>query len=664
MSYTNLMQANILNKSTNDTTATANSFMHELSNITLPLQISDLENDLRKREEYYRSNPLRNFAPTKGQTILPLNSSRQRKMRLPSAYRELRNHHQDSSHNINVNNNNNNNSYNSNLNSNSNSNIRINSSPENMTHKYRLKADLKVNLFYTDDTSKKNLIDLRENTKKVYNEYCHKNITKPVNIKNVQSMIKSINNNNNSTMNTTNNDSISQHESANYYLPPVPAISLTSAFPNIPAPPHTAVNHPQPLGLNNNNNNNNRMNYTLNSDTNKDIPFIDVKRVNISTLEDMVDEIKNKNKLKNPKIIYDNYDNQNLKYTYKEYPVKLNEYFDLSQNTFLAHNQTDSFLNNVNYEIDELELMPSIMKTSMGNIYKRVTKKTPGITENEDTTTNINNINNNTTEDEANNLLKLRKQNQSHPQHKNTTSAAYYPSVLSHLATSHSLIKQEDINNLSEDNNEINDFSNRKDVFLSSVFSRQSKQQARMQQAKEKIENHTEKANLNKLTIIQPFEDTKILINLNQIPPKALNTIFNFNSDQQQPSYFIPPVKAFGFYTSKTSDNSYNVITNPPSTPPPPPPTTGAYSNKSSRGPRSSHSKKSFASDNTIKDKVDSKNISNKKPSKTDKLKSLNKDNDSSATYVTPRFFNKDFHVKTKFPRFPKSTSTSVIFTH
>jgi hypothetical protein len=649
MSNPSLMQANFLNKSANDAT---NSYMHELSNIKLPLQISDLENDLRKREEYYRSNPLRNFAPTKGQTILPhpLNSSRQRKMRLPSAYKELRNQNQDSSQ---INALNNSNSIcNNNNNNNSNSNIRINSSPENMTHKYRLKADLKVNLFYTDDTTKKNLIDLRENSKKVYNEYCHKNITKPVNIKKVQSMIKSIASVNNSTMNTTNNDSISQHESTNYYLPPVqhqPPVSLINTLPNISAPPHTAVNHTQTVL--NNSNNKTSLNNTVNSDTNKDIPFIEVKRVNISTLEDMVEEIKHKNKLKNPKIIYDNYDNQNLKYTYKEYPVKINEYLDLSQNTFI--NQTDSFLNNVNYEIDELELMPSVMKSNMGNMYKRLTKKTPGITENEET----NNTNeNNNTEEETNNLLKLRKQNQSHPQHKTVPSSAYYPSVLSHLATSHSLIKQEDLNNLT-DESIINDFSNRKDVFLSSVFSRQSKQQARMQQAREKIENHSEKANLNKLTVIQPFEDTKILINLNQIPPKALNTIFNFNSDQQQPSYFIPPVKAFGFYTSKTSDNSYNVMANPPpSTPPPAPPTTSTKS----RGPRSSHSKKSFASENSTKDKVD--NINNK-PQTANNQKNSNKDNDSTATYVTPRFFNKEFHVKTKFPRFPKSNSTNVIYT-
>ena len=653
MSNSSFIQANILNKTTSETIV-----LNEYSNLTFPLPLTDLENDNKKRDEYYKSNPLRNYAPTKGQTILPHSLNSSRKKRLPSAFKDLRNkdsNQQDG----NSNNNNPSSSNNNNINNipSSSSGSKNNTNPETMTHKYKLKADLKVNLFYTEDFSKKNLIDLRENTRKVYNEYCHKNITKPVNIRNVQASLKTsnvntssnnntINSHNTSVCNATNqnvlasesmsinqgqNDSISNNNS----VPPPPLPSM----PTLPSIPNTAPNIPP-------NTTANIIKVTNNAEK-ETAPFIEVKRVQINSLEDMVDEIKNKNKLKNSKIIYDNYDNQNLKYTYKEqHQIKLGDYLESSQNQFIPNNQVDSFLNNVHYEIDELELMPSTAPiTSMGHLYKRVSKKSAS---------GENDI------DQEIELLKLRKQTQSQPQVKNiprsANTANYYPSkfsVLSHLATSHTILKTDDISV----HNEMNE--SRKDYFMHQQSSRASKQQQRIKEARGKIESQNEKTNLNKLTIIQPFEDTKILINLNQIPSKALNTLFNCNSDQvQQPSYFIPPVKAFGFYTSKTSaDNSSNyVISNShqknSAHPTTPPPTAGKKRSLRAKPKR----------DNEANNK-DQEQSNNKKNSTSENDKQTKDNSTTTASFVTQRFFNKEFHLKSKFGKLSKSNSSNVIYT-
>ncbi len=66
----------------------------------------------------------------------------------------------------------------------------------------------------------------------------------------------------------------------------------------------------------------------------------------------------------------------------------------------------------------------------------------------------------------------------------------------------------------------------------------------------EEKSNSKEKTNLNKMTLIQPFDETKILINLNSVSSEMLNNLVRkdrFNNIY----YCIPPARAYGFFKKK-----------------------------------------------------------------------------------------------------------------
>lgn len=145
------------------------------------------------KNEYYKSNPLRNYAPTRGQTILPHNfvfqslkqasygniseqgdtavsidsqsenncnqfvtSYKNKKKSLPKVYKDLR--------------------------------ITRDIEEDRDLHRQKLRTILKLNL----TQFKKSPIDLLENSKKVYSEYCRNNLEKPLDLANVESVLKNV----------------------------------------------------------------------------------------------------------------------------------------------------------------------------------------------------------------------------------------------------------------------------------------------------------------------------------------------------------------------------------------------------------------------------------------------------------------------------------------
>jgi hypothetical protein len=143
------------------------------------------------KQEYYKSNPLRNYAPTRGQTILPHNfvfqnlkqssygsisehgdaasmesqsehsnqfvtSYKNKKKSLPKVYKDLR--------------------------------TTRDVEEDRSLHRQKLRTILKLNL----TEFKKSPIDLLENSKKVYSEYCRNNLEKPLDLANVESVLKNV----------------------------------------------------------------------------------------------------------------------------------------------------------------------------------------------------------------------------------------------------------------------------------------------------------------------------------------------------------------------------------------------------------------------------------------------------------------------------------------
>ena len=89
------------------------------------------------------------------------------------------------------------------------------------------------------------------------------------------------------------------------------------------------------------------------------------------------------------------------------------------------------------------------------------------------------------------------------------------------------------------------------------LLKRQEKQRQRIAQARLKIlSDPAAKNNLNKMTILQPFEDTKILINIDKVPSKILNSLLN--KQHTAPRYYMPPVRAFGYFRNVISTKAAN----------------------------------------------------------------------------------------------------------
>ena len=87
--------------------------------------------------------------------------------------------------------------------------------------------------------------------------------------------------------------------------------------------------------------------------------------------------------------------------------------------------------------------------------------------------------------------------------------------------------------------------------FYSYAGNADSRYKSRVQQARQKILHETnEKHNLNKMTILQPFEDTKILINIDNVSSKILNNLLN--KQKTTPRYHMPPIRSYGYFKKVT----------------------------------------------------------------------------------------------------------------
>lgn len=108
---------------------------------------------------------------------------------------------------------------------------------------------------------------------------------------------------------------------------------------------------------------------------------------------------------------------------------------------------------------------------------------------------------------------------------------------------------------ISKDHSIIKEYEYLNTVMFSNNITSEQKYQKRVKQARQKIlHDQIERQNLNRMTILQPFEDTKILINIDQVPTGFLNSLLN--KENYAPRYYMPPVRAFGYYKKIVNDNA------------------------------------------------------------------------------------------------------------
>lgn len=88
------------------------------------------------------------------------------------------------------------------------------------------------------------------------------------------------------------------------------------------------------------------------------------------------------------------------------------------------------------------------------------------------------------------------------------------------------------------------------------VVSAAQKRLERARLAREKILHAppTQRVNLNKMTILAPFEQTKILVNLDKVPSHVWTCLINKNFST--PKYHIPPARAYGFFKTTNSHHA------------------------------------------------------------------------------------------------------------
>jgi len=142
----------------NDSPNEVNSVSFDETNLLLLKKYRDWEEALKA--QYYKSNPLRNYVSSVyGQSILPLKSSyRNKKKSLPKIFNDLR--------------------------------ITQNVQQDRELHRKKLCTSLNINLDSLDVLKKKNPIDTLEESKRIYSEFCKYNLTRPIDITNVESILK------------------------------------------------------------------------------------------------------------------------------------------------------------------------------------------------------------------------------------------------------------------------------------------------------------------------------------------------------------------------------------------------------------------------------------------------------------------------------------------
>ena len=373
------------------------------------------DKEIEMREEYYRSNPLRLFVSSvKGQTILPQNFTINKKKALPKIYSELR--------------------------------VTDDLNQDRDMHKEKMRAHLKLSLNVLDNLNSKSTIDLMDYSKKIYNDYCKNNLTKPVDFKNVESVIKTI---------------IKTRKGHRTNSPPRVGPNSVLSQP---------INDGQDFSVT-----------KSNKTEEEDKLEIDAQNLPLKNFDDFSKEMRNR------KFVLAKFkDNQSYRAKYDDTPV-VNQKHAPQQHKGSIYNyqQAKSNLR----RMLEKENLDEIEKMHMFN--------------------------------EAQIFIQQNQENTNF--HMNSLNKEFASE-----------------SNLSNNKNEPT-------YILSNPISPDQKYQQRIQHARDKIlAEQSEKTNLNKMTILNPFEDTKILINIDKVPSHVLNNLLN---KQTKPSsYYMPPTRGFGYF--------------------------------------------------------------------------------------------------------------------
>jgi hypothetical protein len=361
------------------------------------------EREEKLKYEYYKSNPLKNFAPTKGQKVFPPNSNMKKK--LPTMFEELR--------------------------------FKTDLEQDRNLHKKQLRTVLKLNLSALE--KQRSPIVLKENSKKVYNEYSKYNITKAIDTSNVESVLKQ---------------------------------TLFKSLSNLQSQSFSDLNSPSSSIESKNSTNYDR--FAPKSKTTN--LLVDAQNVTIKDLDDVNREIRNKK----------------IKLARLENSLNNNSIYRIVNSDGESEN-------------------PLVHKGTVYN-YRRTVKS-------------------------VNNILSKRHFLRS------------YDNVFFDDKSVNSSQNEANRGRIMN-NNELDEefYAERSSVLYSSnKMNSDSRYKQRIKEAREKILNEqTEKENLNKMTIIHPFEDTKILINIDKVPSKLLNNLLN--KQNTAPRYVIPPMRAFGYF--------------------------------------------------------------------------------------------------------------------
>ena len=418
----------------------------------------------RDREEalkqiYYQSNPLRNFvASTKGQSILPpskmsSNVYSNKKKSLPQIFSDLRiadrEHVQE----------------------------------DRDLHKKKMRTTLKLNLKALE--MEKNPIDSLEASKKIYSEYCRHNLSRPIDLRNVESILKY---------------DLKQFKNRSQKMKKI-------LNPNQPIGHSNGISLSQPLNTSNNS--------SMSSDEST------FRSGMMKPLKKLTDELE-----------------------INAQTVKLKDLNGMGQE-IKRHktNLAKSNIYNAIYLNCDEEAMQSNKTNSIQNNSKHVGKSV---------------LNKHLAAKEADSDVESDENKMHLNRHQSIDTQ--YSSNLVHQSILNipPPLVEPPLAKLNEDSSVFA----APNVYYSEVSTADERHKIRVQHARDKVLNETnDKANLNKMTILQPFEDTKILINIDNVSSKILNNLLN--KQNTVPRYYMPPIRSFGYFkkvTTSLQDNLDRIV--------------------------------------------------------------------------------------------------------
>ena len=448
--------------------------------------------------EYYKSNPLRYYAPTRGQrilpqlpadrtgSVLPALGSHQSKKALPAIYSELRE--------------------------------TANVTVDRELHKKRLRTMLKINL--NGINQPKNLIDKLENSRKTYTEFSRLNKSKPLDCSRIESVLKG---NGRSQVYTSNQLSHSRNKS---YHP-----RTTHSTPGLIQARNESVSHyaRTPMSLHAHTQMEKRSTLSQNRElvsdsTDSNQLLVDAQQLSIKDLGEISEEFRMR-KIKLAKL----------------------ELLNSNLHSYKTMNNPNPSLTSMAQPAEAESSHPfggGVKSTARSSVKRGKVSRNPT---------------------KPASLRKTRFADRKISLEDETDLDYYEPraNLLNLAITSLGPSNAQASNELEEDaynppsidkeqfilinGNNLVDLNLKNHVLQSRVMSPKSKYKLRIKQAREKILNETnEKENLNKMTILQPFEETKLVINIDKVPSKLLNNLLNKQS--MAPRYIIPPARAFGYF--------------------------------------------------------------------------------------------------------------------